>query len=220
MKRPTNRTLALLAAGAVAIGGGGAAIGVATSGGGETLDAQMADALNKNEGTHLTEADLQQARQDVFKARLDAEVKAGRITRAQADEMLQRMKDEPQRRAKHEAAEAARIAPVAAVLGMTPDALRTELRGGKTLAKVAGEKGVSRAKLLAAIKEGLAAEAKAEGRTPTDAQLNAMAARVADGRLGHRGFNGHHRGPDGLGPMAPPPPGPWGHGPGMAPFGP
>jgi hypothetical protein len=216
VKRPTNRTLALLAAGAVVIGGGGAAIGVATSGGGETLDAQLADALNKNEGTHLTEADVQQARQDVFKARLDAEVTAGRMTQAQANEMLQRMKDEPHRRAQHESAEAARIAPVAAVLGMTPDALRAEVRGGKTLATLAKEKGVPRAKLLAAIKAGLAAEAKSEGRNPSDARLNAMAARIADGKLGHRGFRGPHRGPDGFGPGGPPP----GAGPGMPPFGP
>jgi len=212
--------LALLAAGAVAVGGGGAAIGVATSGGGKSPDAELADALNKNEGTHLTEADLQQARQDVFKARLDAAVKAGRLTQAQADGMLQRMQDAPKRRAQHEAAEAARIAPVAKALGMTADALQSELRGGKSLAKVATEKGVSRAKLLDAIKEGIVAAGKAEGVTFSADRLNQMAARTADGtfgpgRGGPDGFRGHHGGPGGFGPGAD-----MGGGLGMPPLGP
>jgi hypothetical protein len=205
MKRPTNRTLLVLA-GAVALGAGGATVGIAASGGGGSSPAKdLADALNQTKGTHLTEADVQAAMQAAFKARLDAAVKAGRLTQAQADAMLQRAKDAPQRRARYEAARAARIAPVAKLLGMTADEIHQKLEGGTTLAKLAESKGVSRDALLAAIKEGIAAEAKAEGVTFTDARLNELAARVADGTGGprgeHHGF-GRHGGPgrDGFGP--------------------
>ena len=135
--------------------------------------------------------------------------------------MLTRAKDAPQRRARHEAAHAARIAPVAKLLGMTEDEIHTELQGGTTLAKLAESKGVSRAKLLDAIKEGLRAEATAEGETLTDARLNEMATRMADGtggpgRGGHGGPGGRHGGPghDGFGPDGFGGPG------GLPPFGP
>lgn len=209
MKRPTNRTLALLAAGAIAVGGAGAAIGVAASGGGKSEAADLAAAINRNKGTNLTEADVRQAMQDVFKARLDEAVKAGRITQAQADEMLQRMKDAPQRRAQHEAREAARIAPIAKALGMTADQIRSELRAGKSLAKLAESEGVSRDKLLAGIKEGIQTAAKSEGVTFSEDRLNEMAARVAD-RTGGPGrgpdgprFGGHHGGRGGTGGFPP-----------------
>jgi hypothetical protein len=220
MKRPTNRTLMVLA-GAVALGAGGATIGVAASGGGSSPAKDLADALNQTKGTHLTEADVQAAMQAAFKARLDAAVTAGRLTQAQADQMLQRAKDAPQRRARHEAAHAARIAPVAKLLGMTEDEIHTKLEGGTTLAKLAESKGVSRAKLLDAIKAGITAEAAAEGVTVTDARLTEMATRMADGTGGpgrgdHRGPGGRHggRGHDGFGgpggPGGPPPFSPFG----------
>lgn len=220
MKRPTNRTLMVLA-GAVALGAGGATIGVAASGGGSSPAKDLAEALNQTKGTHLTEADIQAAMQAAFKARLDAAVTAGRLTQAQADQMLTRAKDAPQRRARHEAAHAARIAPVAKLLGMTEDEIHTKLQGGTTLAKLAESKGVARAKLLDAIKEGLRAEATAEGETLTDARLNEMATRMADGtggpgRGGHGGPGGRHGGPghDGFGPDGFGGPG------GLPPFGP
>lgn len=206
MKRPTNRAIALISAGALAVGAGGATIGWAASGGGDPSPAAgLAAALNKNEGTNLTEADVRQAMQDAFKARLDADVAAGRLTQAQADEMLKRMKEAPQRRAQHEARHAARIAPVAAALGMSADEIRDALRNGSSLADLAKNEGVSRAKLLAAIKKGIQAEAKAAGVTLSAARLNQMAKRVADreGGLGRGGFGGpggHHRGP-GFGPF-------------------
>lgn len=209
MPRLSKRTIAvILAAGAVGVGS--ATLGWAASSGDTTPAGELADALNKNEGTHLTEADIRQAMQDVFTARLDAAVKAGRLTQAQADEMLQRFKDAPQHRAQHDARRAKRIAPVAKALGMTADQIHTALRSGKTLARLATEKGVSRATLLAAIKEGIQAEAKADGRTLSADQLNAMAARMADST--GPGERGRHRGPSHGGP------GPGGFGPGG--FGP
>ena len=183
MKRPTNKTLMVLA-GTVALGAGGATLGVAASGGGSSQAKELADALNKNEGTTLTQA--------------------------QADQMLQRAKDAPKLRAAHEAARAARIAPVEKLLGMTADEIRAKLRDGTTLAKLAESKGVSRAKLLDAIKEGIIAAAKSEGVTFTAERLNEMAERMADrvggaGRGGHRGPGGHGGfGPGGFGPGGPP----------------
>ena len=204
MKRPTNRTLGILAAGALAVGGAGAAIGV-TASGGTSHEADLASALNKNEGTNLTEADIQQAELDVQKARLDEAVKAGRITQAQADEMLQRMKDAPKRRAEHEARRAAREAALAKVLGITTAELQKEREAGKSLSDIAKAKGVSRDALLATIKDSVKADLKAEGVTLTDERLNEMATRIADGTgFGGRGFGGpggfgRHGGPGGWG---------------------
>lgn len=216
MKRPTNRTLMVLAS-AVALGAGGATLGIAASGGGSSPTKALADALNTNEGTNLTEADIQEAMQSVLKARLAEAVKAGRLTQAQADAMLQRAKDAPKRRAEHEAARAARIAPVEKLLGMSADEIRQKLDGNTTLAKLAESKGVSRAKLLDAIKEGITAASKAEGVTFSDERLNEMAANMADGTGGpgrgqgrgrHGGFGGKG-GPSDLGgvggPGGPPP---------------
>jgi hypothetical protein len=211
MKRPTNRTLMVLA-GAVALGAGGATIGVAASGGGDSSPAKdLADALNKNEGTSLTEADVQEAMEAAFKARLDAAVKAGRLTQAQADQMLQRAQDAPKRRAEREAARAARIAPVAKLLGLTADEIHQKLEDGTTLAKLAESKGVSRAKLLDAIKEGIKAASAAEGVTFSEERLTEMAERTADaagrpGRGERHGPGRHGFGPGGPGgpPLFPP----------------
>jgi len=197
--RLSKRTIALVSAGALAVGG--ATIGwAATSGGDKSPAAALADAINKNKGTNLTEADIRQAMEDVFKARLDAAVQAGKLTQAQADEMLQRYKNRPQRGIPHAGRMSELIAPVAKALGMTEDQLRSELRSGKTLAKLAQEKGVSRATLLAAIKTGIQAEAKEHGRTLTAAQLDALAAKMADSaRPAGRGWR-HGHGPGGFGP--------------------
>jgi hypothetical protein len=207
--RLSKRTIALVSAGALGVGG--ATIGwAATSGGDKSPAAALADALNKNEGTSLTEADIRQAMEDVFKARLDAAVTAGRLTQAQADAMLQRYKNGPQPPARRDSHRSERMAAIAKALGMSVDEVRSGLRSGKSLAKLAQEKGVSRAKLLAAIKEGIRAEAKAHGRTVTAAELDAMAARIADatgpGERRHRGHRGF--GPGGFGPGAFPPFGP------------
>lgn len=201
----------MVLAGTVALGAGGATLGVAASGGGSSHAKELADALNTNEGTKLTETDVQEAMQSVYKARLDEAVKAGRLTQAQADEMLQRANDAPKRQAQHEATRAARIAPVAKLLGMTAADIREKLRDGTSLAKLAESKGVSRAKLLDALKEGIAAAAKTEGVTLSEARLAETAERMADragdrGRGGHRGLGGHGGfGPGGFGPGGPPP---------------
>lgn len=202
MKRPSNRVIALVASGVVAAGVG-AGFGVAASGGSDTSpEAGLAEALNKNKGTNLTEADVRQAMLDAYKARLDEAVAAGRITQAEADERLQRAKDAPQRRAERQAQMETAIAPVAKLLGMTADEIHDKRHDGVSLAELAEEKKVDRAKLIAAIKEGLTAAAKSAGRTPTDSELTARAERIADAEGGRGGFGrggGRHGGPGGSG---------------------
>ncbi len=190
MKRPSNRVVALIAAGAV-VGGAGATFGFAASSGDTSPAAGLAEALNKNEGTKLTESDIQTAMEDAFKARVDDAVASGRLTRAEADKMLQRAKDAPKNRAEHEARRAAMIAPVAKLLGMTADEIHDKRHEGTSLAELAKEKGIDRAKLLAAITEGLKSAATSSGRTVTDAELTERAERIANGD-GGRGFG--HRG--------------------------
>ncbi len=206
MRRPSRRTTALIAAGVVALGAGGAALGVAaSSGGGNAPAAALAEQINKNEGTTLTEADIRQAMRDILKARLDDAVAAGRLTRGQADEELKRFDQAPQRRAEHERRREAMIAPVAKVLGMTAEQIHDARHSGTTLADLAKQKNVSRDRLLDAIKEGLEAAPRPGGGTPTDAELTRMAERIADGTGDRRGFRGapggpgerHHPGPGG-----------------------
>lgn len=211
MGRPSKRMTALIVSGAVALGAGGATLGWAASGGGDKSPAaELADQLNRNEGTKLTEADVRQAMRDIMKARLDADVAAGRLTREQADGMLKRFDEGPQRRADHEQRRAAMIAPIAKALGMTADEIRTQQRAGKSLADLAKEKNVSRDELLTAIKEGLTAAPKHAGATLTGDELNRMAERIADRSGGERGPRSFRGGPGGHGPGAPGAPGGFG----------
>jgi hypothetical protein len=190
----------LIAAGALAVGAGGAAIGVAAGGDNEPTE-ELAAAINKNEGTNLTAADLREAMEDVFQARLAEAVTAGRLTQAQADEMLERFREAPQRRAEHEKQHAARIAPVATLLGMSADEIRDARRDGTSLAKLAESKNVSRDKLLAAIKEGITAAGALEGVTYSAERLTEMAEEMADSTRGPggRGGPGGHGGLGGMG---------------------
>lgn len=205
MKRPSKRMVALLASGAVALGAGGATIGIAASGGDENHAKALADALNKNEGTKLTETDVREAMESVVKERLDEAVAAGTLTQEQANERLQHFKDAPKRQADREAARAARIAPVEKLLGMSAEDIREQLRDGSSLAKLAESKGKSRADLIAALKEGIAAANKAMGVTLNDERLTEAAERLADrtgngGRHGGgpgRGYGGYGPGPFG-----------------------
>jgi lipoate-protein ligase A len=202
VKRPSNRVIALVASGVV-VAGVGAGFGVAASGGSDKSPAAgLAEALNKNKGTNLTEADVRQAMLDAYKARLDEAVAAGRITQAEADERLQRAKDAPQRAAEHRARKEAALAPVAKLLGMTAEQIHDKRHEGVSLAELAKEKNIDRAKLIAAIKEGLSAAAKSAGQTPTDSELTTRAERIADAEGGRGGFGrggGRHGGPGGFG---------------------
>lgn len=187
----------------------GAATGVVAAAGNGSGDpaADLAAAINKRAGTSITAADVSGAYQDLLKARLDAAVAAGRLTQAQADDMLARAKDAPFGGpgfgppgigGPGHVARAELLAPVADLLKLSEDQLRTRLRAGDTLAQIAKAQGVSRADLVAAIAKAV----KTADPDLTDARAAAIAGRIADGK----GPRGERRGGPPLG--GPPPGGP------------
>jgi polyhydroxyalkanoate synthesis regulator phasin len=197
-----RRGTAGLAAAAVAVVGAGAAIGVAATSGGGDPQEDFAAALSDQVGAQVTVDDLQAAREQVAKERLDEAVASGRITQEEADEMLERLKEPPEKREEMHAAREASQAPIAKALGVTTEELHEARHDGKTLLELAEEKGVSRADLEAAVKKGIAAGAAASGRTaPTGEDLEEMVDRIveSEGRGGPGRGHGGPGGPGGLG---------------------
>jgi hypothetical protein len=209
------RTLGLVA-GAIAAAGVGAGAVAATQGGGDPA-ADLASAINKRAGTNITSADVQGAFKDLMKARLDADVAAGRLTQEQADEILKNAGSGipmpfGERHFFRGGPRGEILAPVAKLLKLSEAELRTQLRNGTTLTKIASQKGVSKADLVAEIKKALKANKPQGAPSLSDQQLTQMATRIADG-LG-RGPGGPHGGPGhmdfrvgpgpmGIGPMGP-----------------
>lgn len=157
------------------------------SSGGSGPSADLASAINKRAGTHITEAQVEGAFQDILSNRLDEEVAAGKLTREQADKMLQGAKERaftpgrPGRGGPHglrgEAGGRGRAEirdALAKALGVTGAELDKDLRAGATPAQIATDKGVSREQLLHAI--GAALEG---GGAPAD-RIDKLAARIAD----------------------------------------
>jgi hypothetical protein len=195
-----RRRVAALAAGAIAVAGISAGAVAATGGSGQEAS-DLANAINKRAGTSITADQVEGAFQDLLKQHLDAAVKAGRITQAQADEMLKRAQDAP-------GIPGLGFGPgdhgpggpgfghgprgdvldtVATKLKLTEDQLHQKLESGKTLAQVAKAQGVSREDLIATLTAAL----KAEG-VPAD-QVADLAKHIADdthpGPRGHRGWH-------------------------------
>ena len=198
--------LVALTAGAIAAAGVGAGAIAATTGRSGDPAADLAAAINKRAGTSITGEDVKGAFKDLLKARLDADVAAGRLTRAQADAILERAGNDmpPLGHLRFRGPHGPRanvLAPVAKLLKTSEADLRATLRSGSTLAQVAKERGVSRADLLATIEKALRSSGPGD---LTDEQLRALAARIADGPpAGGRQF--HHRwGGPGPGPLGPP----------------
>ncbi len=144
----------------------------------------------------LTPDKLRAAFKAALTARVDAAVKAGKLTPEQAAKLKQRIaagnglglgarKAFGQHRKVFRGgiAKARAHAPVATYLGMTRDQLRAELRNGKSLAQIAKEKGKTVdglvAAMLAPVKERLA-KAVENGRL-TKARGDAILARLTEG---------------------------------------
>lgn len=170
---------------ASAIGAAGLAAGAVAATSGSSDDAgDLAAAINKRAGTQITAEDVTGAYQDVLKANLAEAVAAGRITQAQADEMLKRAQSMPgiplvggpggPGGRDHHGPHADVLAPVAKKIGLTEAQIRTRLEAGSTLAKIAKAEGVSRADLIATISAAL----KADG-VPA-ARIADLAAHIAD----------------------------------------
>jgi hypothetical protein len=181
-----------LAAGAVAVAalaGGGAA--VAASGVGSSEDEQaIIDAAAKKLGVK-PEA-LESALEDALAARIDAAVAAGRLTKEQGAELKERLKEGTLplfggRGPGHHGPGFGFHGPelldaAASYLGMTEEALRTQLEDGKSLSEVAQSKGKSvsglKTALTSAVKADLADAVKA-GKL-TDAQRDEALSRFED----------------------------------------
>jgi hypothetical protein len=144
----------------------------------------------------VTPDKLRAAFKAALTARVDAAVKAGKLTPEQAARLKQRITAGPglglghrkafaqrQKAFRDRIAKARAHSPVATYLGMTREQLRAELRSGKSLAQIAQGKGKSVdglvAAMLAPAKAGLA-RAVENGRL-TKARADEILARLTEG---------------------------------------
>lgn len=206
-----NKRIAGIAAVGLLVGGGIGGAFAATSGQDDPAG-DLASALSERTGEQVSAADVKGAFTDVLKQRLQEDVQSGRITQAQADDMLKRAASAPlpgmdgpghhrghRGGGMHEIRDA-----VAKKLGMTEQQLHDAREQGKTLAQVAQSKGVDKAELITTLS---AAIRKSErGSNLTDAQAKQMATDIVDGTgpMGGRHGGRHHDGHD----DHMPPPGP------------
>lgn len=159
-----RRKLAVAAtAGLLAASGGTAAI--AASGGDkgkQREDSVLADAAKR---LGKSPDELRKALADAQSAQLDADVKAGRLTQEQADQIKKRRAESgrvlggPHLRFKHGGPgmrmRGGRMDALAKAIGITREQLRKELRAGKTIEQIAKAHGKSKADLRKAMKDEL-----------------------------------------------------------------
>ena len=199
--------LAGATAAVAALVGGGAAIAADRLTPKQESDAVVADAAKQ---LGVDPAKLNAALKKALENRVDAAVAAGRITKAQGDEMKARIAagdvpligvggpgHGPHGRGHHFAT----LDAAASYLGVTEAALRTSLSDGSTLADIAKEKGKSvaglKAALVAAAKADIAQAVK-DGKL-TEAQQTEILAGLSDridgvinGEIGPRNGHGPH----------------------------
>jgi hypothetical protein len=186
----------------------GVGVGAASGGLGRATDRQaFLDSAAKR--LNVTPAQLEAALQGAYTDRLDAAVAAGQITKAQADEMKQHLKDgglplfgggRPHGDFGHHGGPG--LDAAASYLGLTEADLHTQLESGKSLAEIAKAQGKSldglkkaltdatKKKLDAAVKDGRLTQAQA------DEIAKQMSAHVDDlvNGTGHPGWHDHHGG--------------------------
>jgi hypothetical protein len=221
MDKNTKRKVAAGAAAAVAVAGGGVAIGATQVGSPkEESRAVVADAAKQ---LGIDPSKLSDALEQALEDRVDAAVAAGRITKAEGD----RMKAEIESGELPLFLAGARHGPggfgfehhgpglegAAAYLGLTEEQLRTELESGKTLAQIATAHGKTAAGLVQALydakKKDLDAAVAAGKLTQSQADriLGDLKSHVTDlvnGKLRH--FDRHEGMPGFRGFQGSPPP--------------
>ena len=227
MDRTRKRTVAIGAAVALAVAGGGVAYGAAT--GNDQRDALLRDAAGR---LNVSPGELRSALEGAFGDQLDQAVKDGRLTQQQADQIKQHVKQDglplggpgggpdghgpgfggPMGGPGHGPFDAG-LTAAADYLGLTRAALARQLQGGKSLADVARAQGKS----VDGLEQALVADAKthldrdvADRRLTSDQRdqiLREVQEHVADLVSGRApGPLGRH---DGRGGPGGPPPG-WG----------
>ena len=207
MDGSTKRKAAAGAAAVLALAGGGAAVAATQLSPKAESDAVVNDAA-KQLGVSPTE--LKSALTNALEDRLDAAVKDGRLTQAQADELKQRLEsgDMPLLGGPigggHHMMGFPHLGAAATYLGVSESDLQTQLADGKTLADVAKAKGKTVDGLVAALvadeKKELA-QAVSDGRL-TQAQADDMLANaksrftdMVNGVQPEGGPGGFHGGP-------------------------
>jgi uncharacterized protein YidB (DUF937 family) len=209
MQWPHKRKVVVGAAAALAVGGAGAGIAATKLNNSPSAESKavISDAA-KQLGVQPNQ--LSSALKKALENRVDAAVAAGRLTKAQGDELKQRIEsnDFPlfAPRVGHDGGfdhhgfghhGGPGLDAAAGYLGLSEDALHSQLESGKTLAQVAKDQGKSVDGLVAALKADLKQhldEAVADGRL-TQAQADRILSN-ADNRLKAL-VNGRFPGPPG-----------------------
>jgi hypothetical protein len=218
VERSLKRKLAAGVTGLLVLGGGGAAYAVTNSNdnGRQAFLGDVAKRLN------VTPDQLNSALKGAFADRLQAAVKAGKLTQAQADKIKKQVQQNggpPGFGGDLRAFGAgggphffhrggpggpggpirAGVGAAAKYLGLTDQQLIGQIRSGKSLADIAGDKNKSVDGLKSAIKDSVKSDLDADvkaGRL-TQSQENAIVGKL-DGRLddlvNHKGFIGPERG--------------------------
>ncbi len=208
--KPSRRLVIAGAVALAAVAGGGAAIAASHSWGSDQRQAVINDAAGR---LGVTPSALQDAFKAALKDQVEAAVKAGTLTRAQADAIEARIASGqglgfggpggPMGGMHRGGME--RLTAAATYLGLTEAELRTQLESGKTLAEVAKAQGKTADGLVQALVDAETTElAKAvqDGRLTAAQQqqiLGQLKQRVTDmvnGTVGpgmmHGGFGGPH----------------------------
>ncbi|HEV7774425.1 MAG TPA: hypothetical protein VGO48_14185 [Conexibacter sp.] len=222
MDRTRKRTVAIGAAVALAVAGGGVAYGAAT--GNDQRDALLRDAAGR---LNVSPGELRSALEGAFGDQLDQAVKDGKLTQQQADQIKQHVKQDGlplggpggpggpgmMGGPGHGPFEAG-LSAAADYLGLTRAKLARQLQSGKSLADVARAQGKS----VDGLEQALVDEAKtrldravADGKLTSDQRdqiLREVQEHVADlvngrapGPLGRHDGRGRGAGPGGPPPM-------------------
>jgi hypothetical protein len=166
MERKLKRRLAAGGAAALAVAGGGAALAATQLGSpSQTSQAIVDDAASQ---LGIQPSKLSAALKKAMEKQVDAEVAAGRLTKAQGDELKARIEAQEYPLLGipfggrgfgpgHGIGHFDLLDAAASYLGLTEDQLRSELEGGKTLAQAAKDHGKSVSGLVSAL---VAAEKK------------------------------------------------------------